>query len=319
MNGEEHMRFTWAFELVGPKAINTLIAALQESAKEYNDKLTVTESELRDTFARLYGYSRSMIEHFNESVRFLRKTGIIFLEKQKESPEKVAVARAGATKFCVSKDVLSVNAWDIKDVFKYVARKAYDFHIPFKLLIDILNEGTSLIDKEVLREMLSEKMLRWAKENRPQYYEKKRMEMEERGKNIEKWKYPLAHFNEFLTIAEKAGLIIQKGRYIERVVGKKEKRISYNEFKDFLIKEYNEYIKEHPNVLMVPIDDLRSLITQKLEITKETFDVLMQSFILRNMGRIMVYRQRSKEEEVGIRLPNDVIIFAFTMRGEEAL
>lgn len=319
MNGEEHMKFTWAFELVGPQAINTLIKALQESVKEKNNKLIVIESELRDTFARLYGYSKRVIEHFNESIRFLRKTGIIFLEKQKESPEKVTVARAGDTEFYVSRDVLSVNLGDTKEVFAYVAEKAYNFHIPFRLLIDIINQEAVMVDREILRKMLSKKMLEWAKENRPKYYDKKKIEMENRGKTLEEWKYPLAHFKELLTIADKAGLIVQKGRYIEGVVESREKKVSYNEFKDFLLKEYNGYINTHPNVLMVPVDDLRDLMMRKIGISEKIFEKMMQSFILRNISRISVYRQKSREEEVGIKMPDNTTIFAIVIRSEQLL
>jgi len=316
MSGEEHMKFTWAFELVGPKAVNTLIAALQESAIEKDNKLVVMESELRDTFARLYGYSKNIVEHFNEPIRFLRKTGIIFVEKQMESADKVITARAGGTEFCVNKDILNVNSRDMEDVFKYVARKAYDFHIPFKILIDIVNKETVLADEEVLRKMLSEKMLEWAKEKRPQYYEKKQIEMEKRGKTIEEWKYPLAHFNAFLAIAEKAGLISHKGRYIERRVGAKERRISYNEFKDYLLEEYSRFTKEHPNLLMVPVDDLQKITTRKLAIGEETFEKMMRIFILRNMGKITIYRQKTNEEEKGLKMPDNLTVFAIVIKGE---
>jgi len=315
MSGEEHMKFTWAFELVGPRAVNTLIAALQESVIEKDNKLVIIESELRDTFARLYGYSKDIVEHFNEPIRFLRKTGIIFVERQMESAEKVITARAGVTEFYVSRDVLNVDSRDMEKAFKYVARKAYDFHIPFKLLIDIVNNETVLFDKEVLRKVLSERMLEWAKEKRQKYYEKKKMEMEKRGKTIEKWKYPLAHFNVFLAIAEKAGLINQKGRYVERIVEAKERRISYNEFKDFLLEEYSKFTKEHPTLLMVSIDDLRKLMTQKLEISEETFEKMMRSFVLRNMGKIMIYRQKTKEEEKGLKMPDNLTVFAIVIKG----
>jgi hypothetical protein len=317
MSGEEHMKFTWAFELVGPRAVNTLIAALQESAIEKDNKLVVMESELRDTFARLYGYSKDIVEHFNEPIRFLRKSGIIFVERPMESAEKVISARAGVTEFCVNKDILNVDSRDMEDVFKYVARKAYDFHIPFKLLIDIVNKDTVLTDKEVLRKMLSEKMLEWAEEKRPQYYEKKKREMQKRGKTIDNWKYPLAHFNAFLAIAEKVGLISQKGRYVERIVEARERRISYNEFKDFLLEEYSKFTKEQPNLLMVSVDDLRNLITRKLEISEETFEKMMRSFVLRNMGKITIYRQKTKGEEKGLKMPDNVTVFAIVIKGEQ--
>jgi len=168
-----------------------------------------------------------------------------------------------------------------------------------------------------LRKTLSEKMQQWAKEKRPLYYEKKKMEMERRGKTIEKWKYPLAHFNAFLTIAEKAGLISQKGRYVERIVEGKERRISYNEFKDFLLEEYSKFIKEHPNLLMVSVDELRNLITRKLEISEETFEKMMRSFVLRNMGKITVYRQKTKEEEKGLKMPDNLTVFAIVIKGEQ--
>jgi len=317
MNGEEHMKFTWAFELVGSRAVNTVIAALQESVIEKDNKLVVKESELRDTFARLYGYSKDIVEHFNEPIRFLRKTGIIFVERQTESAEKVITARAGETEFCVNKDILNVDSRHMEEVFKYVARKAYDFHVPFKLLIDIVKKETVLTDKEVLRKALSEKMLRWAEERRLKYYEKKKMEMEKRGKTIEKWKYPLAHFNAFLAIAEKAGLITQKGRYVERIIEPKERRVSYNEFKDFLLEEYTKFTKEHPNLLMVSVDDLRKLITRKLEISEETFEKMMRSFVLRNMGKIAIYRQKTKEEERGLTMPDNLTVFAIVIKGEQ--
>jgi len=315
MSGEEHMKFTWAFELVGPRAVSTLIVALQKSAIEKDNELVVVESELRDTFARLYGYTKDIVEHFNEPIRLLRKTGIIFVERRMESTEKVITARAGRTEFFVNKDILNVDSSNMEEVFKYVERKAYDFHIPFKIFVDVINTQTVTTDKEILRKMLSEKMLEWAREQRPEYYEKKKMEMEKRRKTIEEWEYPLAHFNVFLYIVEKAGLISQKGRYVEQIVKGKERKISYNEFKDYLLEEYRKFTKEHPNLLMVPVDELRNLMTRKLEINDETFEKMMQSFVLRNMGKITVYRQKTKEEETGLKMPDNVRVFAIVIVG----
>jgi len=319
MIGEEHMKFTWAFELVGSRAVSTLIIALQKSVVEKEGKLVVMENELRDTFARIYGYTKEIVEHFNEPIRFLRKTGVIWIEKEVESAEKVITAKAGITEFCVDKDILTVDSRNMEEIFKYIAKKAYDFHIPFRMLIDILNNEAVIINKEVLRDMLSEKMLEWAKENRTQYYEKKKREVEKRRKPIEKWKYPLAHFNVFLAIAEKAGLISQKGRYVERTVKGKVRKIAYNEFRDSLLEEYHKFLKEHPRLLMVSIDELKGLIIRKLDINEEAFEKMMQSFILRNMGKITVYRQKSKEDETGLRMPDNLTIFAIAIKGEHLL
>lgn len=311
------MRFTWAFELVGPRAISTLIASLQKAAAEKNDKLVVLENELRDTFARLYGCTKEIVEHFDEPVRFLRKTGIVFLERHVDSAERAITARADSTEFSVKKDILNVDSNNMEEIFSYIATKAYDFHVPFKILVDVVNEETTTTDKEVLRKTFSEKMLQWARENRPQYYGKKKIDMERRRKTIDEWEYPSAHFNAFLSIAEKAGLISQKGRYIERTTKITERKIAYNEFKDQFLEEYRSYMREHPSVLIVPVDELRNLMTRKLEINNGLFDKMMQSLVLRNMSKITVYRQKSKEEENGLRMPDNVTVFAIVIAGEQ--
>lgn len=312
MVGEKHMEFTWAFELVAPGLRTVLIAALQKSVTEKDGKLVVAKSELKDTFGKLYGFTKDVVKHFNESVRFLRKSGIISVEKGKETT-KVIVARKDQ-EFLVDEEIENIDVTSDRNIHKYIARKAYNFHVPFRFLIDIINKESGPVHKEVLREILSKEMLAYAMEGRPDYYEKKRNELKKRGKPVDKWKYPLPHFNVFLAIAEKADLINCRGIYVERAFLEKERKISYDQFKRTVLDEYNRILKEHPKILMASIDELRTSTCKTLKISEETFQKMMQALILRNMGKMTVYRQRAKESEKGLRMPDNLMIYAILIK-----
>ena len=311
MNGEEHMKFTWSYELVGPHTICVLINALQKSVKENDDKWIVQLDEFRQRFSKLYGFTKEVSsKHFNEPIRLLRKSGIIWIERGKET-RNVISARAG-TEFEVHKDVLNVNVDNQQEVFNYVAKRTYDFHIPFKLLIDTINEHLNGIHKEVLREILSEKMLSYARTNYPDYFTK----IEKRKKP---WKYSLAHFNSLLTIAEKAGWISHKAGIIQKVSKEEEAKVTYGEFKNVILDEYNGIIKQNAKLLMVSIDKLRSSVCMRLKISEETFGKMMQTLVLRNLEKIKVYRQRADESEKGLLMPDNSRIYAITVKSENLI
>ena len=318
MNGEGHMKFTWSYEIVAPHTIATLITALQKSAKKKDPKFVVQMDELREKFSKLHGFTKDVSsKHFSEPIRLLRKSGIIWIEKGKEMT-KVISARAG-TEFEVDKDVLNVDITNEQEILKYVAKRTYDFHIPFKLLIDTIDEHPNAIHKEVLRERLSEKMLAYAKTNRPSYFLEKKVEMEKRRKPIEKWKYSSAHFNSFLAIAKEAGWISRKAGTIERIAQKEEAKITYEEFKCIILEEYNRIIKQDAKLLMVSIDMLKASVCARLKIGEENFQELMQTFILRNLDKIKVYRQRAEKTEKGLPMPDGLRIYALTMKSENLL
>ena len=318
MNGEKHMKFTWSYELVAPYTVSTLITALQKSAKKKDHKFVVQMDELREKFAKLHGFTKdASSKHFNEPIRLLRKSGIIWIEKGKETT-KVVSARSG-TEFEVDKDVLNVDISNEQEILNYVAKRTYDFHIPFKLLIDTIDEHPNAIHNEVLRERLSKKMLDYAKINRPSYFLKKKVEMEKRRKPVEKWRYSLAHFNSFLAIGKEAGWMNQKAGMIERIAQKEEVRVTYKEFKDIIHEEYDRIIKQDTKLLMVSIDILKHTVCARLKMSEETFQKMMQTFILRNLDKIKVYRQRAEETEKGLPMPDGLRIYALTMKSENLL
>jgi len=315
MDGEEHMKFTWSYELVGPRAIAFLINALQKSVKQEDDKYVVHLDELRQKFSKLYGFTKEVSsKHFNEPIRLLRKSGIVWIEKGKGTRDVVS-ARAG-TEFEVDKDVLNVDVDNEKEIFNYVAKRTYDFHIPFKLLIDTINEHSNGIHKEVLRETLSEKMLSYARINCPNYFADKKAGMEKRKKL---WKYSLAHFNSLLAIAEKAGWISHKAGMIQKVGVEEEAKVTYEEFKSVILEEYNRVIKQDIKLLMVSIDKLRSSVCVRLKISEETFGKMMQTLVLRNLDRIKVYRQKAEESEKGLLMPDNLRIYAIAVKSENLL
>jgi hypothetical protein len=315
MNGEEHMKFTWSYELVGHNAIVVLIGALQKSAKEKDGRYVIRLDDSRQKFSKLYGFVKEVSsKHFNEPIRLLRKSGIIWIEKGKETRDVIS-ARAG-TEFEIDKDVLNVDVDNEKDVFNYVAKRTYDFHIPFKLLIDTINEHSNGIHKEVLRELFSEKMLSYAKKNYPDYFADKKAEMETRKKPVEKWRYSLAHFKSLLAIADRAGWISHKAGMIQKARKEEEAKVTYQQFQNALLDEYNRIIKQDIKLLMVSIDKLRASVCKRLNISEETFEKMMQTLVLRNLDKIKVYRQKAEEREKGLRMPDNLRIYAITVKGE---
>jgi hypothetical protein len=317
MNGEEHMKFTWSYELVAPGPIAVLIEALQKSVKKKDGRYVVQVENFRERFSKLYGFSKDVSsKHFNEPIRFLRKSGIIWMEKGEKTTD---VIRAGAgIEFMVDENILNVDVTNEQKIFEYIAKRAYDFHVPFKLLIDVISEYSNPVAKEVLRERLSEEMLAYAKEKRADYFLEKKKEMEQRRKPVEKWRYSLAHLNAFLAIAKKAGWITEKAGKVQ-MLSKKEVKIPYPDFKEEVIKEYNKIIGKDVNMLMVPIDDLRSSICKKLELSEKIFDDMMRTFIMRNMAKITVYTQKVKENERGLKLPDNQMIYSISVKGEQLL
>lgn len=318
MTGEEHMKFTWSYELVAPGTITVLVKALQKSVKEKDGSLTAPLEELKDTFAKLFGFSKEAAsKNFNESVRLLRKSGVIWMEKGTETADVVS-ARPGS-EFRVNKGILSVDTTNDARIFEYVAARAYDFHVPFRLLIDILNSEPNPIHKEVLRERLSRDMLDYAKKNRSQYYQEyykeKKLEMERRGKSAEKWRYSLPHLTSLLAIAAKANWISQNRNLVQGIrVEKKEPRITYTDFKKALVQEYDKVLSQDTSMLMVSVDRLRDSICRRFRMRAETFDNMVQTLLLRNMGKLTVYTQRAKESERGVRLPDGLIVYAIIMK-----
>ena len=317
MNGEEHMKFTWSYELVAPGTIAVLIEALQKSVKKKDDRYVVQLDDLKEKFSKLYGFTKDVSsKHFNEPIRLLRKSGIIWIEKGKQTAD---VIKAGAgTEFGVDENILNVDVTSEQKIFEYVAKEAYEFHIPFKLLITIINELTGPIPKEVLKERLSEEMLDYAKANRSDYFLEKKKEMEQRKKPVEKWRYSLAHLNAFLAIARKANWISEKTGKVQRV-SKKEAKISYSEFKEAVLEEYNKIIGRDVTLLMVPIDGLRSAICKKFQINEKMFDDIMRTFVMRNMSKITVYSQKVRENEKGLTLPDNQMIYSIAIKGEQLL
>lgn len=103
------------------------------------------------------------------------------------------------------------------------------------------------------------------------------------------------------------------------MLSKKEVKIPYPDFKEEVIKEYNKIIGKDVNMLMVPIDDLRSSICKKLELSEKIFDDMMRTFIMRNMAKITVYTQKVKENERGLKLPDNQMIYSISVKGEQLL
>ncbi|MDH5482324.1 MAG: hypothetical protein OEY22_05545 [Candidatus Bathyarchaeota archaeon] len=317
MSGEEHMKFTWSYELVAPGTIAVLIESLQKSVKKKDGRYVVQLDDVREKFSKLYGFTKDVSsKHFNEPIRLLRKSGIIWIEKGKQTAD---VIKAGAgTEFGVDGDILNVDVTSDQKIFEYVAKRAYEFHIPFKLLITIINEYSVPIAKEVLKERLSEDMLACAKANRPDYFLEKKKEMEQRRKPVEKWRYSLSHLNALLAIAKKAKWISEEAGKVQGI-SKKEVKISYPEFKGAVFEEYNKIIGRDVTLLMVPIDELKSSICKKFRINEKMFDYIMRTLILRNMGKIRVYSQKTKEDAIGLRLPDNTLIYSITLKGEQLL
>lgn len=312
MIGEKHMAFTWAFELVSSGLMKEIVVALQKSVTEKNCILVVKKGELKDTFGRLHGFSRDAMKHFDESVRFLRKSGIIYIDKGAKTYGLIRPKKN--QEFLVDKEIENVDATSDRKIYQFIARKTYGFHIPFRLLIDIINRQSEPVHREVFRELLSKEMLKYAKDKKPNYYQKKKNEMKKRSKPVSRWKYPLPHFNVFLTLAEKVNQINREGIYVERVRVAKERKISYDQFKQAILEEYDRVLKRHPKILMASIDELKSSVCRKLDINEDTFQKKMLTLILRNMGKITIYRQRAKEREKGLRMPDNLIIYAILIK-----
>jgi len=281
------------------------------------DKYVVLIEDLRDKFSKLYGFTKDVSsKHFNEPIRFLRKSGIIWSEKGKETPDVVKLRPYMQLE--VDEGILNVDVTSDQKIFEYVAKRAYDFHIPFRLLVTTVNECPSPIAKEVLKERLSEEMLAYAEANRLDYFLEKKKEMKKRGKPVEKWRYSLAHLNVFLVIAKKANWLNEKTGRVQRI-SKEEARISYGEFKQAVLEEYNTIIRRDVTLLMVSIDGLRSSICKKFQINEKMFDATMRTVVLRNMANLMVYSQKVRENERGLRLPDDRMIYSIVIRGEKLL
>jgi len=317
MNGEEHMRFTWSYELVAPGTITVLIKALQKSIVEKNGNLAVQLEELKDTFAKLFGFSKEAAsKNFNESVRLLRKSGIIWMSRATQTADIVS-ARLGS-EFQVDEGILNVDTTNEVRIFDYVATRTYDFHVPFRLLIDIVNSEPKPIYKEILRERLSMDMLDYARKNRSEYfqeyYREKKLEMEKRGKPVEKWRYSLPHLNSFLAIAAKANWISQNRNTVYRTREEKEPRITYNDFKTAILQEYNKILGQDTSALMVSLDGLRHSICKRFRIRSDTFEDMARTLLLRNLSRLTVYMQKARECEVGVRLPDGSIAYAITIK-----
>lgn len=315
MDGEGHMKFTWSYELVAPHTIITLITALQKSAKKKGHKFVVQIDEFRVKFAKLHGFIKdASSRHFNEPLRLLRKSGIIWIEKGKGTTKLVS-ARSG-TIFEIDSDILNVDITNEQEVFNYLAKKTYDFHIPFKLLVDTMDEHPNAIHSEVLRERLSEKMLTYAKIHRPKYFLNKKIDIKKRGRP---WKYSLAHFNSFLAIIKEAGWINIKDGMIERISHKEEVKVTYEEFKNTIRQEYNKIINKNANILMISIDILEGVVCSRLKISKKSFQKMMQTLILRNLDKIKVYRQKAKKDEKGMHMPDGLKIYAVSIKSENLL
>jgi hypothetical protein len=315
MSGEEHMKFTWSYELVGPNALMALVKALQKSVKERDDICVVQLDEFREKFSKLYGYAKTIsAEHFHEPIRFLRKSGVVWVERGQRT-RNVVSARSG-TELEVDKDILRVNIDNEKDIFGYIAKRAYGFHIPFSIFVDIVQEHSEGIRKEVLRETLSEKMLEYARTNYPEYFKEKQRKSERGGKT---WKYSLAHFNELLAVTEKAGWTTHENDTIKKASKGEEAKVTYEEFRNTVLDEYSRMMKGNPNLLMVSVDKLRSTVSPRLRISEKTYEKMMHILILRNLGRIKVYRQKAEEEEKGLIMPDGTRIYAVAVKSDNAL
>ena len=71
-------------------------------------------------------------------------------------------------------------------------------------------------------------------------------------------------------------------------------------------------------MLMVSIDKLRSSICMRLKIREEEFEKMMQTLVLRNLDGIKVYRQKAEESEKGLLMPDNLRIYAISIRSARA-